>query len=572
MSSERSPDRMTTGRSPGAVTREVGDRAVDAVLGANPFVRIDPTETLAATGKVAARALTRPTVLWREGRALAAGTRAILAGEGDGSVRADRRFADPSWETNFFYRRWLQAYLVLERELKSLPDKVSIDERDANKARFLLSLLADAAAPTNLLVGNPAALKRARKTRGRSLIAGARNLVGDLRHNGGMPSMVNREPFRLGETTAVSPGAVVHRTEVLELIQYQPTTSRVLRRPLVVVPPQINKFYILDLAPGRSLIEHAVSRGQQVFVISWRNPGIEHREWDLARYVDETERALAVARTITRVPSVNVVGACAGGITAAAMLAHLAGRGDVRVDSATFLVSVLDTEVPSTMTMFGTDRALARAIRRSRDRGLLEGKELARTFSWLRPNDLVWSYWINNYLLGNEPPAFDVLAWNADSTNLPAGLHVDFLRMLAANALARPNSIEIGGIPIDLRKVALDSYVVGANTDHITPWKACYRTPFLLGGASQFVLSSSGHIQALVNPPGNPKSRFLTSPTLPEDPDEWLADAVEQQGTWWDNWLDWLAERSGDERRAPRRLGSKSYPPLDHAPGLYVRG
>jgi polyhydroxyalkanoate synthase subunit PhaC len=556
----------------GATTPEVADRALDAVLGANPFVRIDPTETLAATGKVAARALTRPGLMWRKARGLAAESLALLAGESDTSRPGDRRFADPSWQTNFFYRRWMRAYLALERELKSLPDEVSVDGKDADKARFLLSAVADAMAPTNILVGNPAALRRARETRGRSLVAGARNFVGDLRRHGGLPSMVDAEPFRLGETTAASPGAVVHRTEVLELIQYQPTTSQVLRRPLVVVPPQINKFYILDLAPGRSLVEYAVSRGQQLFMISWRNPGIDQREWDLTRYVEETEQALAVARRITRAQSVSVLGACSGGITAAAMLAHLAARGNERVDSLTLLVTVLDTEAPSTLTMFGTDQAVARAIRRSRRRGLLEGTELARAFAWLRPNDLVWNYWVNNYLLGNDPPAFDVLAWNADSTNLPAGLHVDFLRMLAANALAHPNALAIGGQPIDLRKVALDSYVVGALTDHITPWKACYQTPFLLGGESQFLLSSSGHIQALVNPPGNPKSRFLTNPGLPEDPDEWLAEATEQQGTWWDHWLDWLAQRSGDRRRAPRRLGSAAHPPLDPAPGLYVHG
>jgi polyhydroxyalkanoate synthase len=555
-----------TARTP---TQDAG-WAVDAVLGANPFVHIDPTETLSATGKVAARALTKPTFLVRKARALAGESRAILAGESDSPATADRRFADPSWQTNFFYRRLLQAYLVVERELKNLPDELTGDEQKADRARFLLSFLADAVAPTNVLVGNPAALKRARETRGRSLIAGARNFVGDFRHNGRMPSMVDTEPFTVGQTTAASPGAVVHRTDVLELIQYQPTTSRVLRHPLVVVPPQINKYYILDLAPGRSLIEHAVSQGQQVFAISWRNPGAEQREWDLLRYVDETERALAVARRITRAPSVNVLGACSGGITTAAMLAHLAARRDARVGSVTFLVTVLDMDTPTTLTMFATDRAVAKAIRRSRRRGLLEGGELARAFAWLRPNDLVWSYWVNNYLLGNDPPAFDVLAWNADSTNLPAGLHVDFLRMFAANALAWPNSFQLGDVPIDLGNVTLDAYVVGALTDHITPWKACYRTPFLLAGASQFVLSSSGHIQALVNPPGNPRSRFLTNANLPEDPDAWLEQATEHEGTWWDHWLAWLAERAGDERRAPRRLGTTASPTLGPAPGLYV--
>jgi polyhydroxyalkanoate synthase len=554
------------------MTSDIGERTVDAVLGANPFVRADPTETLAATGKVIGRALTRPDFVWRKARAIAAESKAIVAGDSEASARDDRRFADPSWRTNAFFRRWQQAYGLLERELKSLPDAVSVDEQAADKARFLLSLVADAVAPTNWLVGNPAALRRARETRGRSVIAGTRNFVSDLRHNGAMPSMVNSEPFTIGEKIACSPGAVVYRTDVLELIQYQPATSNVLRSPLVIVPPQINKYYILDLAPGRSLIEHAVSRGQQVYTISWRNPTIEHRDWDLTRYVEETERALAVARRIARSPSVNVAGACAGGITTAAVLAVLAARGDSRVASATFLVTALDAASPSTLLRFGTDHAVARAVKRSRRRGVLAGSELARAFAWLRPNDLVWSYWVNNYLLGNEPPAFDVLAWNADNTNLPAGLHIDFLRMFAVNALAHPGVFEIGGVPIDLRNVALDSYVLGASTDHITPWRACYASSLLLGGESQFVLSSSGHIQALVNPPGNGRSRFLTNAALPSDPDEWLAGAAEREGTWWDHWLDWLAERSGDERRAPRRLGSASYPPLDPAPGLYVHG
>jgi polyhydroxyalkanoate synthase len=554
------------------MTTEMGTRAVDAVLGANPFVRVDPTDTLAATGKVLARAATRPRFVWGKARGIAAEGGAIVAGRHDADGSGDRRFADASWRTNVFFRRWLQAYAMLERELKSLPDEVPVDEHTADKARFLLSLVAEAVAPTNVLVGNPSALKRARETRGRSLVAGGRNFLHDLRHNGAMPSMVDSEAFTVGEQIACTPGAVVYRTDVLELIQYQPTTPRVLRCPLVVVPPQINKYYILDLAPGRSLIEHAVARGQQVYAISWRNPSVEHRDWDLDRYVGETERALAVARRIARAPSVGVLGACAGGITTAVLLAHLAARGDGRLASATFLVTALDATSPSTMTRFGTDEAVAKAIRRSRRRGLLDGAELARAFAWLRPNDLVWSYWVNNYLLGNEPPAFDVLAWNADSTNLPAGLHIDFLRLFATNALAHPNVFEIGGTPLDLRRVELDTYVLGAATDHITPWKACYASSLLLGGEPQFVLSSSGHIQALVNPPGNPRARFLTNPALPEDPEAWLAGADEQEGTWWDHWLDWLAVRSGDERRAPRRLGSAAHPPLEPAPGLYVRG
>jgi polyhydroxyalkanoate synthase subunit PhaC len=554
--------------TPVDTVNEVGQAAASAVLGANPFVRLDRTEILAATANLVGR------VLFRGGlrRDIAGELVRIARGVSDVSPdRGDRRFTDTTWTENPACKRWMQAYLLAERALKRLPDDVGMEGRDADKARFITTMVAEAVAPTNVLAGNPAALKRALETGGLSLVAGLRSFLNDVRTNGGMPSQVDSTPFRLGETLAVTPGSVVYRSDVLELIQYAPATADVRQRPLVVLPPQINKFYVLDLAPGRSMIEYIVAHGQQVFVVSWRNPGREHADWDLTRYVLEAEQAIEAAQRITGADRVNLLGACAGGITTAALLGHLTATGRDLIESVTLLVTVLDTDAPSAASLFASDRAVAAAIRRSRRRGVLEGRDLARAFAWLRPNDLVWNYWVNNYLMGNKPPAFDVLAWNADSTNLPAELHADFLTIFATNALAHPDMLKIDETPIDLAKVGVDSYVVGALTDHITPWKACYRTPFLLGGNAEFVLSSSGHIQALVNPPGNPKARYHVNPALPDDPDRWLAAAETRTGSWWEHWLGWLAERSGDERQAPGTVGSAAYPTLESAPGSYVR-
>lgn len=562
---------MTT-TAPADTISEVGQVAASAVLGANPFVRLDPTEILAATGRLVGRALFSRRVRTDVARDLGGELTRVARGVSELSPdRSDRRFTDATWTENPVYRRWMQAYLLAERVLQELPDEVGMQGQDRDRARFVTTMLAAALAPTNLLTGNPAALKQALETKGRSLVAGLRNFLDDLVANGGMPSQVDTTPFRLGSNVAASAGSVVYRSYVLELIQYAPSTAAVRRRPLVIIPPQINKFYVLDLAPGRSMIEYLVANGQQVFMLSWRNPGPEHADWDLARYVLEAEEAIAVAQRIARADRVNLLGACAGGITTAALLGHLAATGRDLVEAVTLLVTVLDTEVPNAASLFASDRAIRTAIRRSRRHGVLRGGDLARAFAWLRPTDLVWNYWVNNYLLGNKPPAFDVLAWNADSTNLPAGLHADFLAIFATNAFVHADSLDIDETPIDLAKVGFDAYVVGAMTDHITPWRACYRTPFLLGGNAEFVLSSSGHIQALVNPPDNPKARFYVNPDLPEDPDRWLAQAEIRNGSWWEHWLGWLNDRSGDGRRPPRRAGSAAYPALEPAPGSYVR-
>jgi polyhydroxyalkanoate synthase subunit PhaC len=534
---------------------------------------LSPLQVAAAAARLAQQAAKRPNVVARRAASLGAEVVKVAAGRSEvAPAPGDRRFTDPWWQTNPAYKRLGQSYLAWNRTVADTIDELDLDPKSVLRSRFISGLLTEAVAPTNTLLGNPAALKRAVQTRGRSLRDGARHAAHDLRHNGGMPSMVDTRPFVVGETIAVTPGAVVFRNEVLEVIQYMPSTTRVHRRPVLIVPPQINRYYILDLAPGRSLIEHAVAAGQQVFTIVWRNPRPEHRDWDLDTYLTAISEAVDAALDITGQDDLNLVGVCAGGITSAAWLGHLAAGGDQRVHSATFLVTIIDWEVPSTVGTMVSRPVVAAAVQQSQRKGILAGQDLARLFAWLRPNDLVWNYWVNNYLMGQNPPAFDVLAWNADATNLPAALHADFMEMAVENSLARPGGVTALGSPVDLGRVTVDNYVVGAVTDHITPWTACYPTVNLLGGDSTFVLSSSGHIQALVNPPSNPKSRYYTNDAIAPTAEQWRAGAREHTGSWWDNWLEWIEPRAGQQKAAPRKLGNRRYPAGDAAPGRYVLG
>src|SRR3984893_18501654 len=468
----------------------------------------------------------------------------------------DWRFSHAAWADHPLYRRAAQAYLAWSEAMSRLVDEAGLDWRTEERARFAMNLLTSAASPTNFLPGNPAALERAFETAGLSVLRGVRNFARDLRENGGMPSPVDTKAFTVGVNLAATPGAVVHRSEVCEVIQYTPTTAMVRARPVVMVPPQINKYYFMDLAPGRSFVEYAVSRGLQFFVVSWRNPVAAQGHWGLGTYVEAARDALDVARAVTGSETVNLLGLFGGGITSAALLAHLADQSDPRVHTASFAVTLLDFDVPSMIGMFGTPAIVAAATQASAKAGGLDGKRLGALFSLLRPNDLVWNYWVANNLMGQDPSVFDISAWNADSTRLPAALHADFLDVFLHNSFAKAGEAKVLGSPIDLGAVSCESYVVGGRTDHLTPWQACYATTQLLGGESQFILASSGHIQSLVNPPGNPKMQFFTGGEPGADPDEWLAGATPHPGTWWEHWASWAAARSGDEVRAPRRLGS----------------
>jgi len=550
---------------------DIGERAVDAILGANPFVGVDARELAGAVATWLGSAARAAGPLSATGGELARGLAGILAGRSD--IRpADRdgRFSDAAWSENPAYRRLMQSYLLVASELRALLERTALDGPTAARARFALTILTEAAAPTNTLFGNPAALRRAVETRGMSLARGLRNAALDLVANGGMPSQVDPRPFQVGANLATTPGAVVHRDAVMELIQYAPVTGTVGARPLVVVPPQINKYYVLDLAPGRSFLEHAVGRGIATFAISWRQPNAGHRDLGLDGYVGAARRAAEVACEIAGSDDCNVLGVCAGGITVALLLGHLAAAGDRRVHSATFGVTMLDTSASSTIGDLASDRAMAAAEWRSRTRGYLDGRDMARVFAWMRPNDLVWSYWVNNYLMGDDPPAFDILYWNSDTTRLPAALHAEYLDLFRRNPLVGPGEIAVLGTPVDLRQVRCDCYVMAGATDHIVPWQACYRIPRLVGGRTEFVLSSSGHVQSIVNPPGNPRASYLTNPRRPRDPAAWLARAERSAGTWWEHWARWIGARSGGERTAPFALGSRSHPARDAAPGRYV--
>ena len=562
--------KSSTESQPEQTDGELVNATIEAVT-ANLPVGLDPSQALSAGLRFVGTVARQPQVVAKRAAKLVAEQARVVAGTSEVAPGPkDRRFTDEAWSEHPIYKRLAQSYLALDEQIDGLVADLDIDDKSRLRTQFLADLATDAVAPTNTLLGNPAALKEARRTNGRSLVDGARHAMHDLRNNGGMPSMVDSRPFTPGDTVAATPGDVVFRNEVLEVIQYAPTTPKVAKRPMLVVPPQINKYYILDLAPGRSLFEHLVGEGHQVFTISWRNPGPEHRDWNLDTYCAAILEATDAVLEITGTDDLNMLGVCAGGITQAALLAHLAAIGDTRIRSASFLVTIIDWAVPSMMGTMISQPIVEAATRRSQRQGVLKGSDLSKIFAWLRPNDLVWNYVVNNYLMGKNPPAFDVLSWNGDSTNLPAALHADFMNIAVDNALTVPGAVEVLETPIDLGDVDCPSFVVGAVTDHITPWEGCYETVNLLGGSSEFVLSSQGHIQALVNPAGNPKGKYYVNPEAAESAEAWRADAVEHAGSWWDHWTGWLQAHRGRMVNAPTAAGSAEHPPIMPAPGAYV--
>ena len=549
-------------------TRALADAAADAMNSGLAAGRVSGLAALSALMNAMAHSpglAARCRALGRDLAGVAAGTSAIAP------ARGDRRFTDPAWQQNPLYRRIGQAYLAAANAVTAAVDDAPLDWRRAEQARFAAGALVSAMAPTNTLPGNPAACRRAFDTGGLSLLRGARNLVADAAAGLRTPRQVDRRSFKLGENIGATPGAVVFRNDVLEIIQYAPTTPRIRAVPLLIVWSLINRFYILDLAPGRSFIEYAVGQGIPVFVTSWRNPGRGESDWDLDTYASALLEAIAAVRQISRSPEVGTMGLCAGGQLLAALLAVTAGRDAGAIRYACFGVSQLDMSVPSPAGMALAAPVPALASFAGRPSGVVDGRDLAAFFSWLRPDELIWSYWVNNYLMGQDPPAFDILAWNADTTRMPGGLQRQLLTIAERNLLASPGGMTLLGKPVNLGASAVDSYVIGAETDHLVPWRGAYATTALLGGESTFVLSGGGHIQHLVNPPGNPKARYRTGPRPGAGPDEWLAAAEMAEGSWWGHWAAWVHARSGAFRRAPARLGSSEFPPLEPAPGSYVR-
>lgn len=515
----------------------------------------------------------RPGRVVRRGSALTEELAKVVAGRSElKPPRGDRRFLDPAWSDSWLYRRLLQAYVAVDETVDGVIDDAELDWIDDHKLHFIAQSIVDALAPANAPLVNPQVLKGTIDAGGLNLVRGARQFARDMREPPRLPANVDVSKFAVGRNLGLSPGAVVLRDERFELIQYQPTTPEVRAVPILLVPPMINKFYVTDLAPGRSHVEHLVQSGQQVFTMSWRNPRAEHHGWGLDAYADAVLEAFDAVLDISGCDRAHMLGYCAGGLVAAATLSHLAAVGRLeQVASVTLGVCVIDNEHSNVVGALATEEIKNVALAASVKKGYLDGRDLASVFLWLRPNDLIWPYVVNNWLLGKEPPTFDILYWNADTTRMPAALHRDFLEISTENSMRRPGGVTVLGSPVDLSRITVDSYIVAGAVDHISPWQNCYRTTQLLGGRTRFVLSTSGHIAAIVNPPGNKRATYRTADEqTPPDPAEWEELATTTQGTWWTDWDEWLAERSGGMRPAPARLGSRRHKLVGAAPGEYV--
>ena len=508
----------------------------------------------------------RAASLGREFATIAAGRSEVAP------ARGDKRFVDPAWQGNALLKRTMQAYLATNRTVDQLFSDAHLDWRDAERIRFVLDVVTEGLSPSNNPLLNPLGYKALVDTGGLSAVRGLRHFARDMRSAPRVPSMIEPDAFTLGETIAVTEGSVVFWSEVFELIQYAPQTDQVWSVPLLMVPPVINKFYIMDIAPGRSMIEYFLRQGMQVFAISWRNPTAEHRTWGFDTYGQAILDALDAVQTITNSDRTHLQASCSGGILAAMTAAHLTATGeDDRLASLTLMVTVLDQQKAGFAAAAIDEQAANIAIALSARKGYLDGRSLAEVFAWLRPTDLIWRYWVNNYVEGKSPAAFDVLFWNADTTRMAAALHRDMVMLGVHNALATPGAVSMLGTPVDLGQLTVDAYVVAGIADHISPWQACYRSARLLGSKDlRFVLSSSGHIAALVNPPGNPKASYLLGAVDEPDPAAWAETAEKNGDSWWPDFVTWLADRGGRQKDAPVSLGGSSMPPIEPAPGSYV--
>ena len=549
--------------------------ATEATLALNPLVGLRGQDLVKAAGTVASAVATQPTKLMRPWLDFAGEITKVAGGLSDQAPKkGDKRFMDPAWQKSPAHRALMQSYLAWQDAVAKTVDDLELPEKEAARARLVSSIFTDAVAPSNALLTNPSALKQLVDTGGMSAVKGLKNFFEDMTKNGGLPSSVDASKFKLGENVATSPGNVVFRNDVLELILYEPTTEKVHQRPFVLVPPQINKYYSVDLSPEKSMIRFLTSQGLQPYCISWRNPTKQQRDWDFQTYVEALDEAVDVACEMTGMDSVNIMGSCSGGITLAAYSGWLAAqKKSKKINALILAVCVLDTmaAADNDFAALITPETVMAAREASRARGILDGEDLAKMFAWMRPNDLIWNYWVNNYLMGNDPPAFDVLYWNADTTRLPAGLHGDFLDMIHTNPFMNPGVLSIGGHPIDMSKVRQDTYVIAGTTDHITPWNAVYQTARLFGRNTNFILSNSGHLQSLLNPPGNPKAWYYKGKTTVADPHAWAEKAKKHEGSWWLDWAEFLKERSGDEVETGKLPGIDRYPSLGPAPGTYVR-
>jgi polyhydroxyalkanoate synthase len=490
--------------------------------------------------------------------------------------KGDKRFRHEDWEEHFLFDYVKQGYLITARWLHDAVASVEgLDENTKKKVDFFTRQYIDAMAPSNFALTNPEVFRETIATGGQNLVKGLHNLLDDIeRGNGQLKiSMTDTKAFELGVNIATTPGKVVYQNDLMQLIQYEPTTKKVAKRPLLVIPPWINKYYILDLREKNSWIKWAVDNGLSVFVISWVNPDAKLAHKDFEDYLLEGPlAALDAIERATGETEANALGYCLGGTLLAATLAYLAAKKDKRIVSATFMTALIDFTRAGELEVFIDEGQVSSLERKMSERGYLEGSEMATTFNMLRANDLIWSFVINNYLMGRDPFPFDLLHWNQDATRMPATMHSFYLRnMYMKNLLREPGGITLAGVPIDVTKVTVPTYFVSAIEDHIAPWKATYAGPRLFAGKARFVLSGSGHIAGMINPPAANKYGYWTSDKLPAAPDAWLAGATQHEGSWWNDWAKWLGPYRG--REVPPRTPGKNgkLKALEPAPGLYAR-
>ena len=485
----------------------------------------------------------------------------------------DKRFKDAPWTENVVFDFIKQSYLLAADSLQGLVNQVEgLDDKTARKVQFYTRQFVDAMAPTNFVLTNPTVLQATLDSGGDNLVKGLQNMLADLERGRGQLQikMTDLKAFTPGENIAVTPGKVVFQNDLLQLIQYAPSTPTVHQRPFLFVSPWINKFYIMDMRPKNSMVKWMVDQGFTVFMTSWVNPDERLANKQFEDYMLSIVAALDAIEQATGEREVNTAGYCLGGTLLLSTLAYLAAQGDQRVQSAICFACMTDFSAPGELEVFIDEELITLLEKQMGERGYLDGSQMAGVFSMLRANDLIWYFVVNNYLLGNKPPAFDILAWNSDTTRLPAKYHADLLGLIEKNPYRKPGTMEIAGRKIDMRQVNVGAYVIGGVTDHITPWKGCYGTARMFGEKSMFVLANAGHLQSLLNPPGAPKAHFFAAPAKADSPEDWAKSAIRTEGSWWPHWREWIRARSGELIKAPRKVGSRKYRPLCAAPGTYV--
>jgi polyhydroxyalkanoate synthase subunit PhaC len=487
------------------------------------------------------------------------------------AAAGDKRFASDAWAANPVAGFSAAVYLLNARALLGLAEAVETDEKTRSRLRFAIEQWMAASAPSNFMALNAEAQKKAIETRGESIARGVQNLLKDIQQ--GHVSMTDESVFEVGRNVATTEGAVVFENELFQLIEYKPLTAKVYERPFLVVPPCINKYYILDLQPENSLVRHLVQEGHRTFVVSWRNPdeSLRDKSWD--DYIAEgTLKAIEVVQAIAAARQINALGFCVGGTLLGTALAVLAARGEKPVACATLLTTFLDFSDTGVLDLFIDDAFVKFREAQLGRGGILKGQELASTFSFLRPNDLVWNYVVGNYLKGETPPPFDLLYWNSDSTNLPGPMYTWYLRnTYFENNLVKPGKCTVCGEKVDLRKVDIPVYIYGSREDHIVPIAGAYASTQHLPGRKRFVMGASGHIAGVINPPAKNKRSYWTNDQLPKTHAQWLQGAKEHPGSWWNDWMGWLKPHGGKQIPAPRRYGKGEYKVIEPAPGRYVK-